>query len=110
NRRAQGAQWWHARRARQLYRMHIALGVPVVILSTIVGTSVFASLGQRVAPWAQITVGLVSVLATVLAALQTFLRFSDQAEQNRTASVGYATLRRDIEVAQLRLKTLGSTK
>src|SRR4029450_4129258 len=48
NRRAQGAQWNPAREARRLEKFHWLLGIPVVVLTSIVGTSVFAALGKQV--------------------------------------------------------------
>jgi hypothetical protein len=40
---------------------------------------------------------MVSVLAAVLASLQTFLRFGERAEKHRTAAEAWADLRRDME-------------
>ena len=49
------------------------LGVPAVLLSTLVGTSVFATVQKQPELWLQITVGLASVAAALLASLQTLL-------------------------------------
>src|SRR5262249_5393873 len=45
----------------------------------------------------RIAVGMVSVLAAVLASLQTFLRFGERAEKHRTAAEAWAALKRDME-------------
>src|SRR5947209_8827211 len=66
-------------RSRRLYSR---LGVVVVALTTVVGTSAFANLAE----WGQskvlvtVAVGLLSVLSAVLAALQTFLQYNDDAK------------------------------
>lgn len=96
-RRLRYAQYAHYEAAKAFDRMNYWLGIPVVVLSTFVGTSVFASLGKLVNPTVQISIGLVSVLAATLASLQTFLRFSERAEKHRIAASKYGSLRREIE-------------
>lgn len=81
----------------RLSRSNIRFGVPVVILTTFVGTSVFATLQHHVNLALKIAVGMISVLAAVLASLQTFLRFGERAEKHRTAAEAWAALRRDME-------------
>jgi hypothetical protein len=81
----------------RLARSNIRFGVPVVVLTTFVGTSVFATLQHHVNTELKILIGLVSVLAAVLAGLQTFLRFGERAEKHRTAAEAWAALRRDME-------------
>jgi hypothetical protein len=108
NRRAQGAQRYHDATARRLGSRHYMLGIPAVVLSTIVGTSVFAALGKQVDQRLQIGVGVVSVLAAVLTALQTFLRLAERGEQHRVAAGGYAALRRDIEVMEFEASIAGT--
>jgi hypothetical protein len=92
------AQGTHYECAKPLDRMNIWCGIPVVALSTIVGTSVFASLGESNPDlrW-RIVVGLISVLAAVLSGLQTFLRFSERAEKHRSVAARYGAIRREIE-------------
>lgn len=73
------------------------LGIPAVVLSTLVGTSVFATVQKQPDPWLQITVGLASVTAAVLASLQTFLGYSERAEKHRIAGAKYGALGRELE-------------
>ena len=73
------------------------LGVPAVILSAIVGTSVFASLGTQVDASLKIVVGLVSIISAVLASLQTFYNFASGAESHRVAGVKYKIIIRELE-------------
>jgi hypothetical protein len=78
------------------------LGIPAVGLSTLVGTSVFATLrnhsGDHSGPWLQIAIGLASVAAALLASLQTFLGYSERAEKHRIAGAKYGALGRELEV------------
>jgi hypothetical protein len=81
------------------------LGVPAVILSTLVGTSVFATVQKQPELWLQIAVGLASVLAALLTSLQTFLGYSERAERHRIAGAKYGSLGRELE----QLRASGST-
>lgn len=93
----------HLAAAEMCSKRHHYLGVPAAILAAVVGTTVFASLDSVVDPWVKIAVGLTSILAAVLAALQTFLRFAERAERHRVVAGQYSSIRRHIE----QLLTLG---
>jgi hypothetical protein len=95
--RADASSNAHYALCTRLSRANIRFGVPVVVLTTFVGTSVFATLQHHVNVGLKIAVGMVSVLAAVLASLQTFLRFGERAEKHRTAAEAWAALRRDME-------------
>lgn len=73
------------------------LGIPAVFLSTLVGTSVFATVQTQPQFWLQIAVGLASVAAALLASLQTFLGYSERAEKHRIAGAKYGALGRELE-------------
>jgi ABC-type uncharacterized transport system fused permease/ATPase subunit len=68
-----------------------------VVLATVVGTSVFASLQAKPEFWWQVTVGLMSIAAAILSALQSFLGFNDKAEKHRTAGSRYNAVGRELE-------------
>ena len=96
-RRLRESQFSHYEAAKSLSRSNYTLGIPAVILSTFVGTSIFASLGETLAPSIQILVGIISVLAATLSAVQTFLGFSDRAAKHRAIASRYGSARRRIE-------------
>ena len=98
-RRAREAQFAHYEAAKPLASRNYWLGVPVAVLSGLVGTSIFATLQEQPDLAFKIGVGIISVLAAVLASLQTFLRFSERAEKHRAAAVRYGALRREVETA-----------
>ena len=88
----------HYSLATSLVRSNIRFGVPVVVLTTFVGTTVFATLQRPdVHLGLRILVGTISVLAAVLASLQTFLRFGERAEKHRAAAERWASIRREID-------------
>jgi hypothetical protein len=96
-RRAGASADAHYRLASRLSRANVRFGVPVVALTTAVGTSVFATLEHQVDTALRIVVGITSVVAAVLASLQTFLRFGERSEKHRVAAEAWADLRREID-------------
>jgi len=101
--------WYSLRKCYVHYDMaeknknhHRVLGVVVVFVTAVVGTSVFTSLGQKHDLWIQVGTGLLSVAAVVLSALQTFLGFSDLQVQHKTAAARYGTCRRDLELLTMK--------
>lgn len=96
--RARRIQNAHYEAAASLDRLQYVVGLPLVMLSTLVGTSVFATLQSGSDNfWVKIGVGLASVLAAILAAIQTFLRFAERSEKHKLAGVRYGSFKREIE-------------
>jgi hypothetical protein len=96
HRRVAAAEAGHRLLADRLLRRHFGLGVPVVIVTTTVGTSVFASIEGPNADSILAFAGVISLGAAVLSSLQTFLRYATRAEGHRVAAIRYETLRRDL--------------
>ena len=99
--RITAAQHAHYYLMTQLRRRNLMLGIPVIVLTAAVGTALFSSIanGDTAAPvWAKITAGVISALAGVLAAIQTFMKFSERAEKHAVAADWLAAIRRDLEV------------
>ena len=86
----------HYRLAGLFEKWHLLLGIPVVILTALIGTSAFASLQQGPVPAVQVATGVIGVVAAILSALQTFLRYGEWQEKHRTAAHRYGSLKREI--------------
>ena len=75
--RVHRVQIGHYEAGRVLEKRHFWLGMPAVILSTIGGTAVFASLAEfadeKTLLWLKIIVGLLSVAAALFGSLQVIL-------------------------------------
>lgn len=71
-------------------RLHYLIGIPVVLFTAIVGRSIFASRQRQASD--RIAIGMLSVSATVLAGLQTFLNYNERAEKHRMAGARYGAL------------------
>jgi hypothetical protein len=95
-RRAAASSETHYQIAGRLSKANVRLGVPVVILTTFIGTSVFATLEENVATEFRIAVGGLSAVAAVLASLQTFLRLAERSEKHRASAELWAAVRREI--------------
>lgn len=77
-------------------------GVPVIIITAIVGASAFASiLAETVPLYAKLIAGLCSLAATVLSSLQTFFKFSERSEKHRIFAAKFGSVRRELEVLHI---------
>jgi hypothetical protein len=91
----------HALAADRLSQWHFWLGVPVVILTTIVGTSAFAALSDlaKTTFLLALLIGVLSILAAILSALQTFLDFQGRSQKHSSAASKLNALDRRFERA-----------
>jgi hypothetical protein len=112
HKRLREMQMSHYDSAKPLAALNNKLGIPVVILTTFVGTAVFATLEKEVDGRLKILIGLISVSAAVLSSIQTFLRFSEKAEKHRSTAAKAGSLRREIEqyISQGNVNNLPSEK
>lgn len=88
----------HYEAAQLFTQRHYWIGVPALVLSTAVGTTVFAALRKDASlpiEWVYLT-GIASMLAAILTALQTFLGYNQRAEKHKSAGAAYAALIREI--------------
>lgn len=95
HKRVYAAQSAHYASADRFRLLNYLVGVPAVIFSSVVGTAIFAGL-EKDSP-RTLLVASASIVAAILAGLQTFLRFSEHASEHATAAVWYSAVRRDIE-------------
>ncbi|MGW6904966.1 SLATT domain-containing protein [Streptomyces sp. NPDC054940] len=89
----------HERSASSFHNRSRQYGVASLTLSAVVGTAIFATINESPDLALQILAGLLSVLAAVLAALQSFLGYPQLTEQHRQAVLEYGRIRRRMEVA-----------
>jgi hypothetical protein len=87
----------------EIYRVRQrSFGLLVVCVTTSTGTAAFTSLAKDPQPGLGngliFAIGLLSVLASVLSALQTFLGFNDLQIRHKGAGDGYSAVRRELEL------------
>ncbi len=106
--RIKKAQRAHYKDAHRLKRNKKLIGIPTVILTTIVGTGIFASL-QNSSPHDTIYIhpiilGVLSLFASILASLQTFLNYSEKSEKHLNAARKLSSLKKEIQHNLVTLK------
>ena len=102
HRRAYAAQCAYYQLAERFRKLHYKLGIGTVILTSGAGATIFVEKEKvlELAPYLQWGAGVVSLLAAVLAGLQTFLRPGQAATEHGFAGDWYAAIRREIEQLQ----------
>jgi hypothetical protein len=93
----------HYDMALKLRKRHTWLGVPVIVTTAVVSTAIFTTLESEPDIEWKVVTGLISVAAAVLAGLQTFFNFAEQAQRHQASAIGYSRLRRRLEQFELRL-------
>jgi hypothetical protein len=78
-------------------RLHYYVGIPVVVFSTSVASSVFSKAEDAASSKEHVVLGVISVLAAVLAGIQTFLGLSERSEKHRAAGASFADIGYEIE-------------
>jgi hypothetical protein len=86
----------HDRAARRMDNYRYVLGLPAVVLSAAVGTTIITDL-QKTVEWGIYLVGLLAIASASLAGIQTSFNYSERAEKHRIAGVKYKAIIREIE-------------
>jgi hypothetical protein len=97
--RAEACHKCHFLASHRYSKYNYMIGIPTIVVTTVVGTSVFASLStESRAVVATLAIGFVSIMAAILSSLQTFLGFPERADRHRDAGVKYGTIGRKMEL------------
>ena len=108
-RRARESQFSHYDAAKRLGHYGRVFGVPVIIITAIVGASAFASiLAETVPLYAKLIAGLCSLAATVLSSLQTFFKFSERSEKHRIFAAKFGSVRRELEMLHVQAQIMAT--
>lgn len=75
------------------------LGITVTLFTSVVGTTIFASLASKSSILSiQIITGVLSVIASALSAFQIFFKFSESSTQHKTAATAYESISRKFDL------------
>ena len=91
------AQRAHYITSTRYKRLNYIYGIPVVCFTVFISSNVFTELQKFQELYVQFIVGIVSVVAAIMAAVQTFLRFPEKAERHRATGIKYGILKKEIE-------------
>ena len=99
--RIRKAQKAHYKDAERLKRNKLLLGIPTVILTSLISAGIFTSMSENgnidtifINP---LFIGLISILATILASLQTFLNYSENKEKHLNAARRLSSLKKEVQ-------------
>ena len=87
----------HYEAAKYYERLHLWFGVPTVVMSALLGTTVFTSLQHADVAWVKTLMVVLSVSMIALTSLQTFFKYSERAERHKTAAVQIGEVRHELE-------------
>ena len=76
--------------------------MPVVVITAVVGTTIFGTLNKSPDTSWHIIAGLVALLGTVLSALQTSLGFAQDTEKHKAAGEAYRSVSRSFDMFLLK--------
>ena len=82
----------HAENAFKYAQRSKQIGIPTIVITAIVGSAVFGNLGTEGNVTLQITAGVLSLAATVLSSIQTFLDYDTVRNENKEAFDAYSGL------------------
>lgn len=91
----------HLENVAKFGRRNKQLGIPTIVVATIVSSAVFATMGKSDLVWMQVIAGFLSLVAAALSATQTFLGYESLVEKNQAAQAGYAELMLELEGREL---------
>jgi endonuclease/exonuclease/phosphatase (EEP) superfamily protein YafD len=95
--RAREGQHSHHEAGKFFRRANYWLAVPIIVITSTLGTAAFASISTVMADTGKIWFGALSMLAAVLAGLQTHFRYAEKAEKHKNLGAQYGAIRRRIE-------------
>lgn len=95
-RRAKRRQLAHRLAAKKKQNYHLWVGLPAAIISAIVGIFAFSAFESQNKFF---LIGTLSLVVSILTALQTFLKFDLKSKEHQNADIGYGQIRHDIEEA-----------
>src|SRR5262249_30346499 len=89
----------HYNASKAYRRYHQWLGLPVVAFSALVASSSYFAIQTSAATWLRVVAVLIGAISVILAAAQSFSRFSETAEAHRRSGAQFSGIRRLIEVS-----------
>jgi hypothetical protein len=82
--------------------LNMWLGVPALLISIAICSTLFASSSQAFSKWVITFAGFASLGVTMLTGLQVFLRASERSMEHRSAGARFADIRRRFEIMHLK--------
>lgn len=87
----------HYSRSISIRRLNYLLGIPVILIAMSVASYIFFTINHNPDFWVKMIAGMLLLLGAILTSLQTFLKYSEQAENHRNASARYQSLHHSLD-------------
>lgn len=97
----------HYLASKSSFKKHIWVGVPIIVITTVVGSGVILNLIEGYAPTGPLVIGGLSLVAAVLSTFQTFFGYSENAAKHKNAGNQYSSLYRRLAIITTQLATSG---
>lgn len=97
HRRLSESQFAHYTAGKKLTGANLCLGVPIMVLSSIVAAAMLATFERPLTQSVRITFGCITLAVALMASLQTFLRFAERSERHRVIAARYGAIKRRAE-------------
>ena len=94
--KASGYRWMHSRTEKHYNKLSKFLGIPLIVLNTVAGTTLFSTMDSNYSKYFQVAVGITTMFTTILAGIQNFLGLGKLAEKHRASSGLFSNYVRDI--------------
>lgn len=94
--KASGYRWMHSRAEIYYDKKSKLIGIPSIILNTLAGTTLFATMNNSDSYYFQVGIGITMMLTSILTGVQNFLGLEKRAEKHRAASGLFSNYVRDI--------------
>jgi len=86
----------HYSYAIRLNRLNYWFSFPIIIISAVIGTSLFATISQQQILFIRVLVAASSLTVAVVSALQVFMKFPERAEKHHEAGAKFAALHKEL--------------
>jgi hypothetical protein len=86
-------------------RYNRLLGIPVIVITAVIGSTIFGTIGTIPGIGWKIAAGLISLLAAILSSLQMSLKFSEISEKHKMAGGRYRAASRRLSLFHLKYST-----
>ena len=100
----------HFLAAKRASNAHLWLGVPTMVLTVLVGSSIFISFMGELSILGRFVLGFLSLTAGILSTLQTFFKFSENSEKHSSSAAQYSALYRKLDLLKLSAETCNGSQ
>jgi hypothetical protein len=100
----------HYLAADRCTRFNRLLQIPVIVITAVIGTTIFSTLNDNPDPRWKMAAGFITLAGTILSSLQASLGFAQTGQRHKAAGEAYRAMCRKFEMLHLRYLNAGSAE